>query len=329
MRFANGETWDFGRIQERAGTVEHTFTYRNSGRIPFAIERVSVDCGCTTPIYGREMLVPGGEATITVRFDPKGQEGPFEKRVRVTSKGGRNKNIITIKGIVVPRPKSIEEQYPFVLGSGVRLAHLTMNFGYVEQRARKDMEVEVINTSPAEVEIGWEAQPRRGFLRVEVPELLGAGERGKIKVGYDLTSTMFYGRYSDQIFLSVNGVPAPLPLSTTFTAVDTATDNGPDAVIAPLFNHHGEVKRGEKVTRTLELANDGHAPLIVRWVNPRRGMSTSLRPGFTVGPAQTATFTVTMDTSQLDKGVQTGAITIITNDPIRPVREIRSAADII
>jgi hypothetical protein len=327
MRFAGGEVWDFGVVEEVGGVVEHTFTFTNSGRVAFAIEGVSVDCGCTTPVYSREPVQPGGTGTLTVRFDPKGQEGPFEKTISIVSKSRRNRNTLTLRGTVVPRPKSIEEEYPFAMGGGLRLSNLALHFGYVEQGAAKELAVRYVNASVRPVRLAWEVEPRRGFVRVEAPPVVAAGARGEIKVAYDLRGTTFYGRYSDRVYLTVNGERQMLPLSTTFTAVDPPVE-GPDAVIAPLFEHHGDVRRGEKLTRTLEIANDGTAPLVVRWVEVRKGMSTTLRPGLTVQPGASAQFTVTMDTAGMTAGVQTGAVTIMTNDPVRPVRDIRSAANV-
>ncbi len=327
MRFTGGETWDFGTVNEVDGIVEHTFRFTNSGRIAFGIERVSVDCGCTTPVYTREPIEPKNEGAITVLFDPKGQEGPFEKSVHVTSKGGRNKNTLTIRGMVVPRPKSIEEEYPFTMGGGLRLSNLSLNYGYLEQGTIKEESVRYVNASPMAVKLEWNVQPRRDFVHVDALPTIPAGARGEIRVSYDLRGTTFYGRYSDRVYLTVNGARQLLPLSTSFTAVDPP-DEGPDAVIAPLFEHLGNVRRGEKLTRALEIANDGTAPLTVRWVSARTGMSTTLREGLTVQPGAVEKFTITMDTSGMARGVQTGEITGITNDPVRPLRNIRSAVEI-
>lgn len=327
MRFEGGEVWDFGTVYEAVGTVEHVFTFTNSGRIAFAIEKVSIDCGCTTPIYTMEPVEPKGKGTITVRFDPKDREGEFEKTLRIVSKGGRNKNIITVRGTVVPRPRSIEEEYPFPLSGGVRVSRLSLNYGYLEQGKTKEMVVGYVNTSPNAVKLGFDVQPKRSFIRIEAPETVAAGEKGQIRVIYDLRRTTFYGRYSDRIYLMVNGVREMLPLSATFTAVDPPVE-GPDAVIAPTFHHFGTVRRGEKLTRTLEIANEGSAPLTVRWVEAREGMATDLREGLTVQPGATEEFTVTMNTAGMKRGVQTGAVTIITDDPVRPVRDVRLAAEV-
>ncbi len=286
MRFEGGDVWDFGNIEEVKGPVEHTFRYTNSGRIAFVIENVSVDCGCTSVEHTTEPVQPKATGSITLRFDPKDQDGPFEKSVRIMSKGGRNRNVLTIKGNVVPRPRSVEELYPFSLSEGVRLSRLTYNIGYLELGTTHEVVAEVINLSPSTVRLGWDAVPMRNFLRVDAPETLAPGMKAKIKVMYDMRGIRFYGRYSDKIFLTLNGVRQHLPLSLTYIAVDRANESAeaPDAVIAPLFEYHGTARRGSKLTRTLEISNDGTATLIVRWIGLRPGMTTSLREGQVVQP---------------------------------------------
>lgn len=331
MRFDGGQVWDFGTIEQVDGTIEHTMTFTNTGRIAFSIERVSVDCGCTTTNYTTDPVPPGGKGLIKLKFDPKERQGAVEQHVRIASKGGRNRNEITVRGTVIPRPRSIEEDYPFLFERGLRLSSLNLNFGYVDQGASKTMTVRYVNTSLLDIPIIAELQPAREWVHIDVPPVIEADSRGELRVTYDLRQTTFYGRYSDRVYLTVNGMRQPLPISCTFTAVDPATKAdtpAPDAVFAPAFHHHGAVRAREELSRTVELSNEGTAPLMVRWVYPRAGVSTTLREGTTVPPGQLCTFTITFNTAGLERGVQTGNLTVITNDPITPVRELRSAVEI-
>lgn len=331
MRFEGGQVWDFGTIEEVNGAVQHTMTFKNSGRIAFVIERVGADCGCTTTNYTKDPVQPGAKGTITLKFDPKDKAGTVEQHVRIVSKGGRNKNEITVRGTVIPRPRSIEEDFPFTFAGGLRISSLNLNFGYIDQGTVKEMTARYVNTGLFDMKLSTTMQPERSWARVEAPPLIKPNERGEFSIIYDLRGTTFYGRYSDRVYLTVNGARQPLPISATFTAVDPPVKSdaaAPDAVFAPAFHHHGTARKGEKLTRTVELTNEGTAPLIIRWVNVRQGMSTSLRAGTTVAAGQTMDFTLTFDTAGLGGGVQTGAVTVLTNDPITPVRELRSAVEV-
>jgi hypothetical protein len=331
MRFEH-EEWDFGVVNAADGAVSHTFTFTNTGREAFVVERVSTNCNCTTPEYSTHPIAPRATGTVTVRFDPTEKPaGAFEQNVRIASLGGKNRNVLTIRGTVVPRPRSVEEDYPYAMGDdGLRLAQTSLNFGYVEQGAQKTMSVALINNSLTPIALSWNTQPEREFFKVDAPPVVGAGQRGEIAVSYDLRQTEFYGRYSDRIYLTVNGVRKLMPLSTTFTAVDAPVGGGdaPRVEITPLFHNHGTVGHGEKLTRTLEIRNVGRRPLVVRWVNPRAGMTTTLSAGLTLQRGEAQEFTVTMNTGALGTGVQSVAMTVITNDPARPLRDIRSAATV-
>lgn len=331
MRFEQ-EEWDFGRIREVDGPVEHTFTFTNTGRQPFVIEKVAVSCGCTTPLFSKDPIRPGEQGTLTVRYDPTERPGEFVHDIHIGSRKGRNKNVVRIRGEVIPRPRTIEEDYPFRIAGGVRVSQFSLYFGTVRQGETKALTVGYVNNSLQPATIGYLVEPQRSFIRVEAPTTLQPGERGVITVTYDLSGEEFFGRYSDRIYLTVNGVQELTPISTTFTAIDSAEGvdlrNSPGALISPQFHDFGQVQRGESLTLQLELTNDGSKPLIVRWVHPRAGVTTTLSQGVTVEPGEAYAFTARIDTSGLGRGINTKSITVITNDPLNPVREIRLVANV-
>ncbi len=331
MKFA-GDEWDFGRIMEVDGPVEHTFTFTNSGRVAFVIEKVEVGCGCTTPVFSKDPVLPGKQGRITIKYDPADRPGTFIHDIRITSKKGRNKNTIRIRGEVVPRPRSVEDDYPFSFPGGMRFSVLSLNFGTVEQGKAKSMTVGYANTSNRAVTMTFDLPARREFLSVTAPRTLHPGARGEITVTYDLSETSFYGRQTDRIIPVIDGVRQNLVLSATFTAIDrrdgVAPDEGPEIVISPMFHHFGDAGRTDKLSRKVRLTNEGRQPLIIRWVNTKPFVAAGLKAGTVVEPGAGIEFTVALDPSELDGGLNTGSVTVISNDPLRPVREIRFAVNV-
>src|SRR5687768_7325934 len=62
------ETWDFGTIPQ--GTpVKHNFTFTNAGKAPIVIQNVQASCGCTTPTWPKEPILPGKSDVIEVGFN--------------------------------------------------------------------------------------------------------------------------------------------------------------------------------------------------------------------------------------------------------------------
>jgi len=49
--------YDFGTVKEGA-TVEHSFKFKNTGNAPVILAQVSASCGCTTPDYTKEPILP-------------------------------------------------------------------------------------------------------------------------------------------------------------------------------------------------------------------------------------------------------------------------------
>jgi hypothetical protein len=94
-------TYDFGDIQESAGDASHTFIVKNDGKSPLVISRVIASCGCTSPVWTKEPILPGKTGNVAVTFNPKGRPGPFTKTISVYSNGKTGSFILTIKGNVI------------------------------------------------------------------------------------------------------------------------------------------------------------------------------------------------------------------------------------
>jgi hypothetical protein len=90
---------DYGKIT-KGSDGKCTFTYTNNGTDMLFITRVAKSCGCTTPVYSKEPLMPGQSAKIEVGYDTN-LLGVFNKKITVFSNAVNNSVILTIKGEVV------------------------------------------------------------------------------------------------------------------------------------------------------------------------------------------------------------------------------------
>ncbi len=75
---------DFGDIQQ-GDVVEHVFKFTNTGNEPLIITNVQVSCGCTTPQWTKEPVMPGGKGEIKVGFNSAGRMGIQSKSLPVIS----------------------------------------------------------------------------------------------------------------------------------------------------------------------------------------------------------------------------------------------------
>jgi len=91
-------THDFGKIKQ--GTpVTHEFKFTNSGKTPLVITNVQASCGCTTPDWSKEPVMPGGQGFIKATYNAA-SPGAFSKTVTVTANIETGFVQLTIKGEV-------------------------------------------------------------------------------------------------------------------------------------------------------------------------------------------------------------------------------------
>lgn len=100
LAFTN-ETHDFGTVPE-GPAAEHEFKFKNTGREPLILQTVNASCGCTTPSWSKEPVLPGKTGTIKASFATEKRPGGFTKSITVVSNAGTK--VLTIKGNVEPAP---------------------------------------------------------------------------------------------------------------------------------------------------------------------------------------------------------------------------------
>ncbi len=104
FKFKGGDTYDFGKIPE-GPVAEHVFEFTNVGKSPLIITNAGASCGCTTPQWPKEPILPGKSGKITVRYTTQGRGNqPFNKSVYITSNAVSEKDRyeLYIKGFVTP-----------------------------------------------------------------------------------------------------------------------------------------------------------------------------------------------------------------------------------
>lgn len=73
--------FDFGTIPQ-GKPVYHFFEVTNAGKDPMVISNVQTSCGCTTPEWSKEPILPGATAKIKVGYNAAA-EGHFEKYITI------------------------------------------------------------------------------------------------------------------------------------------------------------------------------------------------------------------------------------------------------
>ncbi len=330
LRFEITE-WNFGDINEEGGTVNHVFEFTNGGQTPIVIDRVVASCGCATPEYPKTPVASGAKARIAVTFDPMGMPGDFTKTISVISGGGTNRDLLTITGNVIPRPKTIEEEFPYDMGGGLRVSANMLTFRTVPQGRSAELTIEYINTSTGTITLAIEPVEQSGLLNAMAPETVCDGCRGSMAFTYDLTEKIAYGTIYDVTRLVVNGTPSAKTIYSTMTGIDDFSEV--EIALAPRFfldasyRDFGEVRqRAMPYIFRLTASNEGSEELHIRSVSASDGLKSTLRGGMTIAPGAELPFEVLFYTEKYSRGEVGASIRLVVDDPMRPTREIRIAA---
>ncbi|MBN2261438.1 MAG: DUF1573 domain-containing protein [Prolixibacteraceae bacterium] len=312
-------THDYGDIKEDGGMAETEFVFTNTGNQPLIINNVRATCGCTTPDWTRDPVLPGKTGKIKVGYNPKNRPGAFSKNVNIYSNTQPGVTVLTIRGNVSPREKTIEELYPRVMGP-VRLKSNYANIGSIMNTQSKSQELEYINTSETPVKIEATRVPSHITVSFE-PETVKPGDKGKILVNYDATKKEAYGQITDRAYLKINdeshnnySIGISTFINEDFSKLSAEElEKAPKASFDSKVFDFGTLKEGEKVTNVFKLTNEGKSDLIIRNVKASCGC-TAVKHENVVKPGQTIDLTVEFN-SRNKRNRQNKSITVITNDP--------------
>ena len=149
------EIHDFGVINISEGDVFHEFEFVNTGNMPIIINQVKASCGCTTPEWTKEPVIPGQTGSIKVSFNPKGRPGPFSKSITISSNAERQKIVLKITGKVETgegdisiegKIARIKREYKYEMGE-IRLKNSHVAFNEVVKGKTESKQVKVANGS--------------------------------------------------------------------------------------------------------------------------------------------------------------------------------------
>ena len=323
---------DFGTIAEDGGKVEHTFSCINTLSKPVVILDITGGCSCTEAKYSRQPILPGKATDIKILFDPMNQpEGRFTRKVVITTSDGRS--VLTITGDITPRTKSIEEQYPLILGNGIRIESNHHAFGYVEHSEAIGSSIGIINTSDREVNLLLIPSQESGELTLNYPHTLKPNESSAINFGYNIaSSSKKYGTLNDILSIDINGKRSKYPLIINGIAIDRRENNTDKEwqkiQLSENFIKFGTLKYSSaEAVRTLAIRNIGLEPLTIRHIecsNP--AFEVKIKGSYTIPSDSETTLEVRIKPSKCDFGATTAQVMIITNDPQQPATRLRVTA---
>ncbi len=322
------ESHDFGKINESDGDANFKFTFTNTGGEPLILKNVTASCGCTTPSYSKEPVLPGAKGFIQVTYHAQGRPGHFEKIITVISNSDPEKQLLKITGEVIPntpstpRTKTIEELFPQSI-EGLRLSTLQIAFGNIQPAKKVIKSAEVYNSTDQPMKITFNNIPK--YLTVKIiPEILAPKEKGVIEVTYDVSLKNDWGFVVDNIFLSINNakfngssrIAISANIVEDFSQLsDDQKMNAPKILFDNINFNFDTVKEGDNVEHDYTFKNIGKSDLIIHKVAPGCGCTVVNLKSKVIKPGESGSIIANFNTHG-KSGNQNKQITVISNDPL-------------
>ncbi len=319
---------DFGNIKEINGSVSYDFVFTNRGTAPVLIRNVESSCGCTSPEWTKQPVLPGKTGYVRAIFDPKDRPGHFDKTITVYSNAKTPVAELKIRGDVEGRTRTILDDYPYELSSGLRLPLDHFSLMKVKKGETKKMTVGVFNNSGKKVQVSFSGLPSYLSLSME-PQVLDVKGTGSIQVAYNTALHGAYGLNEEEVTMLVDGKKYPTRL-TVFVEEDfEKTDRAKAPQIQPekKYYNFGAASADQPARFVYKLTNTGKSAMKIHrvYANDNRlhigNYAKEVQPGATVElPVETV--------KGAEKGKLSGLISVITNCPDSPETNLRFYGEI-
>lgn len=191
---------NFGEVVEGDQAV-HEFTFTNSGDQPLVISRVSASCGCTTPFWTKEPVMPGKTGVIKASYNSQGRPGNFRKSITIVSNASTPSSVVFIQGNVIKRPPTAEE---IAASSKIEAAITTQNIGKVEMAQTVPVSFEITNSGKNVLQLqNIRSNCNCIFFGPEFDRAIGSGESEEMVLYYTPAQT---GNWVELVTLYTNDV---------------------------------------------------------------------------------------------------------------------------
>ena len=143
---------DFGSVIEGEKPA-YLFQFSNSGDEALVLTSVQPSCGCTSPFWSKDTVLPGQKGEINVQYNSTRRLGVFKKSIRIQSNAANNVDIIKIYGVVSnPGSDTLDTADDFAPKIQIEIKDYTL--GEIELQKEYKIKVLVKNVGAQSLDIG-------------------------------------------------------------------------------------------------------------------------------------------------------------------------------
>ncbi len=326
VAYFNSSAHNFETIKEIDGKVCHDFAFINKGEQPLIIRKVESTCGCMSPTWTKHPVLPGGKGFVRATFDPVNRPGNFDKTITVYTNAENPVQVLRIRGKVIPKKKTMLDDYPYELACGLRMVYDHISFFSIKENETKKIEIPVYNNHGKRLNVRFRGLP--DFLKIKmIPGVLDAKAKGIIVAEYDAKIKNDIGIVKDQILIVGNGEEQGIIVSANIKQ-DFSTLTAEERELSPVitidrrFVNFGNIEKNDAVDFVFRISNNGKSGLLIRKLYSFNPEVKFILPKEYISAGETVELKVVLDAGQL-QGQQKILIELISNDPLNPEIKIR------
>lgn len=276
------DVFQFGKVKEEAGNVKFEYIFTNIGAEPLTINSVNGEYGIKLTSWTKVPVKAGGKGYIKGFFNPNRNTGKINKKITVKTNATNPVNMLKVMGTVIPKPKTIADEYRRTFGStGLRLNKTYLSLGNITNKQIKTQTIDIVNTSISKMKITFRGVPKYATVTVE-PQELKPEQKGVITIIYNAEKNIkadgkqnwgaqnarFYTVINDDVkSSSKNTITVRSTIKEDFSNLsEKELAQAPKIKFEMPTYNFGEVKQGEVVKYEYKFTNLGENDLEIRRV---------------------------------------------------------------
>ena len=181
-----------------------TFVYRftNVGSETMQIKRLVSSCSCAAAVCTVKEVAPGASAEISVRYNPAGHPGRFERKVFVYTQDGNDPSAVLKLSVDVSAGADLSGEWPVQMGSiRFRRSEVTFKAG---EKAVETLRFINAGDRPVSLDVDRDFLPACLSVSMEQGQI-APGEESVIRVSFD--PSMSGARETMKVILKGLGLP--------------------------------------------------------------------------------------------------------------------------
>ena len=324
---------NFGNVKEESEKVSTIFSFKNISDKPIFIVKVETSCGCTTPEYTKDTIMPGDTGFVKAIFETRGRQGDFHKNLFVHFNKENFYQSLMISGYVVPeanmanKPRNYSTTY-----SNLAFNSTIAEFPNLPNTQKQVYKIKAFNYMGYPIRI-YEVSEKPDFISIDLGDsLIDVNDSIVFTIEADGSKVGDLGEFRKRIALLTDDQGGSLKFLHVYVNVKEdfsmlskkELKNAPVLQIAPgSAIDMGSHTAGEKFSYVVTLSNKGKSPLKIRSVLPNCSCISFKLIKSELQPGESVQLVLTVDTVNQTIAAHTKYVTLYTNDPANPEIRLR------